>query len=342
MKGFLWSLLGFFLGLIVTVGAIFICVKVIPTNMLLGTFGVKTEEYVSEKVSSKSVVDALLGLNEYTLNDIPVLKDVITDFAEQEELSDFIEVDEKKLGKLKIGDLSSGIGDCFNIKAVDDAYLIDVMDETGNEDIYDILREGTGKATNAEIKVVDLQDFKITRVKLSTVLSEEQASSNPLLAVLYADEEVTIGNLSQKVNDVRLDEIYNIPCFTTDMQDARDKNLKYSCDPDDETYTQDASGEYYINDDVKVWFFIFYEVDKTAGGTDGIDGSGNAIAYKATKSTFGQMESKGGEVGVVDGINEKVSSATVKQLVDTGVLDGTNFAAGIMNRTLQAVLEGAS
>lgn len=327
MKSFVSGLVGFILGIVFLAGSVFLCLKFLPINAATGIFGVNTDEYVSEDVSGKSVIDSLKGLNEYDLDDVTVLKDAIIELANNEGIKDYVTVDEEKLGKLKLADISTGIGDCLTIKTLDSVYLVDIMPVSGNEKIYDILREGTGAESNELIKASDLDGLDIKRIRLKTILSESDVSTSAILAALYKDDTVTVGNLSEKLNNVKLSQIYNtVDCFTSDVGRATDIAKKYSYSGATRTYTLDPEGRYYIDSGVKAWFFIFYNPGE-------INADGDALTYTPTDYTVQDMQA------VVDGINEKITNATVKQLIDTGVLTGT-YSSAIYGKTLKTVLQG--
>lgn len=228
---------------------------------------------------------------------------------------------------------ATGISDNRQIKVshlkefeIDNIYVVNILKVDGNENIYDILRDGTGKETNEEIKVSDLMTFKISDVKLSTFLSPSAVASNKILKAVYGDGTVTIGELSTKINNTPIQEVYNVECFTDDVNLTSGISAKYSKNADG-SYTLDPAGEYYISAKAGAWFFMFYT---TVGGTNG---NGDAAKYTPTAYTMGGLEEK------VDEINDHIEHSTIKQLIDTGILTNeSGYNSGIYGYTLDYVL----
>ncbi|MBE7089269.1 MAG: hypothetical protein E7362_00520 [Clostridiales bacterium] len=375
MKSFIVGIISFFVGIIVAIGAIFLVLKFVPIKSYTDMAGVEAEDVMSDQVYSKSVLDAAFGLSEFTMNDIKIIKDAVLEFANDEEVKKYVTVDEEAFGELTFANLSSGLADCITLKNIDDMYLVEVMPVSGNEDIYailrdatgvtvnsqikvshlkefnidniyivnildvagnemiyDVLRDGTGKATNEEIKVSDLMDFDVANVKISTFLSSSAVASNKILKAVYGDGTVTIGELSNRINNTPIQEVYKVDCFTTNEADASGISAKYSYNEADGSYTLDASGDYYISAKSGAWFFIFYG---TVGGTN-IDG--DATLYRPTAYTMGGLEEK------VDEINDHIENATIKQLIDIGILTNPHgdYSPLIYASTLDQVLRAIS
>lgn len=375
MKSFIVGIISFFVGIIVAIGSIFLVLKFVPIKSYTDMAGVEAEDVMSDQVYSKSVLDAAFGLSEFTMNDIKIIKDAVLEFANDEEVKKYVTVDEEAFGELTFANLSSGLADCITLKNIDDMYLVEVMPVSGNEDIYailrdatgvtvnsqikvsdlndfnidniyvvnildvagnemiyDVLRDGTGKATNEEIKVSDLMDFDVANVKISTFLSSSAVASNKILKAVYGDGTVTIGELSNRINNTPIQEVYKVECFTTNEADASGISAKYSYNEADGSYTLDASGDYYISAKSGAWFFIFYG---TVGGTN-IDG--DATLYRPTAYTMGGLEEK------VDEINDHIENATIKQLIDIGILTNPHgdYSPLIYASTLDQVLRAIS
>lgn len=371
MKSFIVGIISFFIGIIVALGSIFLVLKFMPIKSYTDIAGVQAEDVMSDQVYSKSVIDAALGFGNFTINDVKVVKDAIMKFANDDEVKNFVTVDEDALGALTFANLSTGLADCITLKNIDDMYLVDVMPVSGNEDIYailrdatgvtvnsqikvsdlkkfnvdnvyvinilevdgneliyDVLRDGTGKTNNADIKVSDLMDFDVSKVKISTFLSSSAVASNKILKAVYGDGTVTIGELSTKINNTPIQEVYDVECFTTNEADASGISAKYSFNEADGSYTLDANGDYFVSAKAGAWFFILY------GANGGTNTNGDALAYKPTAYTMGGLEEK------VDEINDHIENATIKQLIDTGILtNDSGYNPAIYGYTLEDVLK---
>ena len=242
-------------------------------------------------------------------------------------------------GEIMISDLSSfEVGNLPLSEVVDeDSKLYEIMLETV---------EGTGK--NGAIIVSDLKNFKVTELRLSTVIDE---TDNNILKKLIEDDSVTIANLGDKINNIELQTIFEIECFTTDPSKAAifaDSNMgKYrkvvkpqeDCHMYDEdeciceqyvlaTYELDLSkGEryvddniYYVKKDAQIWLFMYYNDDDNDDGivsNDDFNADGFAKSYKPMHLSFGNLQEK------VAIMSDEIKHATIRQLVCSGLMDAS-------------------
>ncbi len=193
----------------------------------------------------------------------------------------------------------------------DNIYLSHVLTPSAaNANLYDILEDATGKSS-AEIKLSDLDSgFTVDNIKLSSVISSD--GGNQILAALLNDNTVTIGNLPTKINSLKVADIFDVVCFTTDSSEAADTDAKYSYNSATKTYTLDNAGTYYISKNAKVWLFMLYDgsaVKSTEAGK-----VGSALSYTDVELTFNGME------GRIATVSTAFTDATLKQLIQTGVI----------------------
>ena len=223
---------------------------------------------------------------------------------------------------LKLGDLAGGN---FNMDYVRLSNIIELPTAENNyknKKLYDVLLDatsydaGTGTydqtKTYADIKMLDLAggDFSIDSVRLCKVMQVDPSSPNAILDKLINDQTVNIGNLSEKINKLRLDEIFNQEVLTTDQTNAniRDLEARYSYNAQTGVYTLDKeNGTYYISSNAKIWLFVYYNVGEA-------DEGGYAKTLTDKGITFSSLESGVGDVA--DGF----MTATIRQLYLCGIL----------------------
>jgi len=368
LKNLLIWFLGFLFGIIALIGGVGTTLKFVSIDKLFSLFGGKSEEVLSEELSEKSVLDALFNLSDFTVDDIKPLKSAILDLSKDDTIGLFVEVDEESLGETKL----SGIGEIFggaikmkdknSIKLSDvidesenaDLYKIirdavhkpdgeitvgdlegfdipeiklsSVLDETGNEKTYSILRSGLSQPDGYVVIVGDLDDFDINKVKLNKVIAKADCEDNKFLSKLVDDETVTLGNMSDKINALQIKDVYSINCFTNDSNLAVSGAGRYNLDQQTGTYTYNASGEYYLKKDCGSWLFLLYSFDS-------INSDGHAESYVPTNLTVAHLET-----GVAN-VSEAVHNATVRQLMDCGLISyNASYDANKLKMTLSNLL----
>lgn len=261
------------------------------------------------------------------------VKDIMSVLGNVDENSDIVEI----LGDNRIKDMST-----FSADDIALSKIIDLpTEENGykNKKLYDVLLDATSydkttgtyddTKTYSDIKILDLsgEKFSIDNVRICKVMEVDPSNPNLILDKLITDETVNIGNLSSKINAMRLDEIYDEEIFTTDASSAhvRDTSARYSYNEATGVYTLDkTNGDYYVSTKGKVWIFMFYEVGEH-------DAEGYALTYTNKNVTFSGLES---DVGDVSGA---VMNATIRQLYLSGII-ATEYV-NIMAMTPEEVME---
>ena len=97
-KNFIFWFAGVLSSVAVVAGTIFVGVKVVPISTYTG--GIENE-YVSESISSKSIIDALLAFNQYSMADIPGVQKLLMEELEKQNITDFITINEERLKYVK-------------------------------------------------------------------------------------------------------------------------------------------------------------------------------------------------------------------------------------------------
>ncbi len=202
--------------------------------------------------------------------------------------------------------------------------LSSVIDPVVNKNVFDILADGvTGYEGNAtDIKVGDIKGFNVSNVKLKTVIP---SSDNKILSALLADESVTVGNAGDKINALKVSDIYgDTKCF---VENAAGTGKYYKLiGTGTETFVltsaynpavdgeREAGKTYDISTSSGVWFFMFY-----AHNSGERDTNGYGKKYTATDISFGEMESK------VKEVSQSVQKATIRELVSCGLVGDPGF-----------------
>lgn len=221
----------------------------------------------------------------------------------------------------------------------DNIKLSSVIDPVVNKNVFDILADGvTGYEGNAtDIKVGNINGFNVSNVKLKTVMP---TSGNKIIATLLKDKTVTVGNAGDKINALKVSNVYDgAPCF---VENPAGTGKYYKLvGTEKETFVlasaynsvvdgrKEEGKTYDISTSSGVWFFMFY-----AHNSAGTDTDGYGIKYEATEITFKEMEAK-----VVE-VSTGVQNATIRELVNCGLVVDPNFGKVELYRmTLHTMFE---
>ncbi len=247
-----------------------------------------------------------------------MLKDVIS----EEENADMYKIIRDAIGKAE-GDISVGDLEGFDIPKIK---LSSVLKEEGNEKTYTILRSGLEQPDGYVILVGDLDNFDINKVRFNKVLAKTDCEDNKFLSKLADDDSVTLGNMSQKINDLKIADIYGIECFTTDSSLAVPGAGRYEKEDLTGVYTYSESGTYYLKKDCGSWLFLLY-------GFSSVNGDGHADSYTPTDLTVAHLES-----GVAS-VSESIHNATIRQLMDCGLISyNDSYDASKLTKTISDLL----
>lgn len=216
-----------------------------------------------------------------------------------------------------VGDLTSG----FDINKIS---LKTVIGE--NEDLFNILSQATGKNKD-DIKVSDLSSFDMSNIKLNTIIKE--STGNQLLDNLLAQDDVTIGNIGQKVNEMKIYDLYGESCFTTDSSQSTIPADAYSYDENTHVYTYVPESDrvsgteyHYVANNSGIMLLLSYDI------TLKDDANGRAKTY--TPSSYRYTDLENGSV-----TNNLIKDSTVYQLIATGFLSDSNSKGQPYSDTLK-------
>jgi hypothetical protein len=275
--------------------------ELMPVISILNCFGVVNENSVVGNVLKQTKIK---DIGTLTSDDV-LVKDVL----QADENSKIYQILQEMTGKgsdiISVADL--GKIDVTKIK------LTTVIDKDSSSKLFDILSDATGKPAE-EISVYDLETtFDIEKVKLSTVIN---SSDNDVLKLLIDDETVTIGNIGEKINDLSINDVFSVECFTKDATLSATGVVYIETETDGkQVYTlysgselpSDTNDLFYISKKSSIWLFVLYD-----HSGDGGAGLVNIYTEKGTK--FGEVKD-GFAMSTAD-----MPKSTVRQFVEAGLL----------------------
>lgn len=195
-----------------------------------------------------------------------------------------------------------------------------------HDNLKAILCDATGK-TAEEIHVSDIENgFDVSKIRLVSVLDKETVT-NPILKTLLNDETVTISALGERIDELSLHDVYGESCFVLGGT-GTDKYVKTELPDGKEVYTLDnANGTYTRSTSTGIWLLMCYDsVDS--------NGDGKTDVYTECDLTVKDLQDGGNT------ISSRISGATIQQLIDAGIVSGTNISnQNLLKSTMQQVLE---
>ena len=192
---------------------------------------------------------------------------------------------------------------------MEDLHLYKVL-KTPDENLKKILMDAFDKDNYEDITVSMLtSSFSYNNISLSTVIGE--TSDNPILNSLLT-KGVSVGEVSSEMDKLTLYEVYGTNCFVP-AGSASGPRYSYA----DGVYTLSDSGEYAISKNAGIWLLLCFDVDQTV--SDEGDYYGCAKSYKISTSTVKDLQG-----GTGNNVSSKFTNATVRQLIDAGIIDSAN------------------
>lgn len=208
-----------------------------------------------------------------------------------------------------------------------------------NQELWDIIEEAIPmdkREADGKIRIDNLEDFNIDNIHLSTVING--AEGNEVLEALLSEPDTTLGNISTKLNSLKLKTIYDIEDFTQIPSEATPSSPKYrktsvtnASGTHDHFVLDNANGTYYISKEAKIWLLLLYSAGEK-------DATGNALTYTCKDLTLGNINQ------TILGASNCFMDATIKMLVDSGTLnESTPYQyQNIYPLTVQGVFDTAS
>ncbi len=230
---------------------------------------------------------------------------------------------------LKVSDLSS-----FNVENVG---LTTVLEKTAdNEKLFTVLKDVTGKDAD-EIKISDLGSFDVNAIRIKPLVD---AADNKILKALLSEDDgsVTLGNIGEKIDGLKISDVYDTECFVISNAGKYYKTAKGFVWSD--SYNAAIHGarvdgkKYAIASTASVWLFMLYDVD-------GKTSDGNGTWYKESDLALKDLNSDNG----IESMTTKLQNASVRQLVDAGIIQDPGYTGDLeilYASTLHDILTRAS
>ena len=202
--------------------------------------------------------------------------------------------------------------------------------DTIDVNLKNILMEITGKTDYDTVYVEDLHNETdiLSKIKLQTVLGDATIS-NPILAKLVSDN-VSVKSIGQAIDNLKLSDVYGTDVFKAKSSSAPANALWFKLEADGKTYTMvssSANATHYLNNTSGIWLLICYNASTT------YDATGRPVSYiVAEDKTISSLNSG-------TGITNAFINATIRQLVDAGIVAESDVHEKIMKHTLVDVLK---
>jgi hypothetical protein len=229
---------------------------------------------------------------------------------------------------------------------VDNIKLGTVMDNA-NPTLKTILEQatGVGEGNFANVTLAQLASFTVNDITLNAVLADK--TGNVIIDKLL-DRNVKLGNIGSEINNLSLYEIYGESCFTKDNSKTNNLTLIYrkvvsgstiTYVLTDGTIAPNANNDlYYVQKNSGIWLLICFE----ATDIDAEIASANYGRPKTYIVSSAKIESlQSYETGGIGTISNKFMSATVRQLIDAGMLS-SSLNSKIYNMSLAQAIEALS
>ena len=272
-------------------------------------------------------VNDLSGLNTDNLHLTTVLADNTANAKLYNILKDLS--GKSDASEITVDDLSGLNTDNLHLSVV-------LEDNAANAKLYDILKDLTGEMTNGAITVGNLSGLDTNQLHLNTVLDDVDLSSNQVLTVLKT-KDIVIGDISTALNELSLYDVYGNTAFTTTPIVGARRFNKGTID-DKVCYDYNPAGEYYLDTDAGIWLILCFdtatydEYDNVV--TSYTDEQGNSNKYIVDDLTIGDLQNG-------NSFARKFKNATLKQLIDTGLIDDSALTLNDKTKalSLQDVIE---
>lgn len=272
-------------------------------------------------------VNDLSGLNTDNLHLTTVLADNTANAKLYNILKDLS--GKSDASEITVDDLSGLNTDNLHLSVV-------LEDNAANTKLYNILKDLTGETTNGAITVGSLAGRDTNQLHLNTVLDDVDLSSNQVLTVLKT-KDIVIGDISTALNELSLYDVYGNTAFTTTPIVGARRFNKGTID-DKVCYDYNPAGEYYLDTDAGIWLILCFdtatydEYDNVV--TSYTDEQGNSNKYIVDDLTIGDLQNG-------NSFARKFKNATLKQLIDTGLIDDSALTLNDKTKalSLQDVIE---
>lgn len=155
LKNFGWWFFGFLSSFIIVGGAAAIAVCVVP----MGTYFNNNSEYIDENTQKKTLLQILMGYEDYSLSNFPVLSKALQSALESAGLDKYVSIDYDKLAEMKIKDFDPQYiyENCITIVATIDS--VGLADYLGDFADLKIMTEWTAVGSDVTVDP-NAEDFE--------------------------------------------------------------------------------------------------------------------------------------------------------------------------------------
>lgn len=244
------------------------------------------------------------------------ISDVIEKTADNQTFCDAVsDMTGQNFEEISINDFSNADTGEIKLSTIIDVKAVGEEDYEANKKLWAIINEAVVASDGENIRLKDLErGFNLQNVKISTVIDD--ASGNLFLKTLLNDDTVTVGNIAEKMDGLKLSDVYDVQCFTETVSEAvifSASGITYSYKKVGNNFVKsDTAGEdgklYYVSKTSGVWALLCYDAES-------YDADGFATKYTLSDITVGNIKQK------MDSLTDKMSDLTVRQLVVFGLLD---------------------
>lgn len=290
----------------------------LPASEVLNSFGEGVKDGFIGKVLGDKKISDLKDTNEndFYLKDVldapdERLKEILTDIYGDYDLITVGNLHEFKMDDLHLAKVLKNPND--NLKNV----LVDAFEENGVSSYEEITVSMLGK---------DPSDggFDFNNVKISTVINN---TDNPILTALIK-KNCSVGEIGEKIDSLSLYDAYGNECFTKAVVDGAPRYTKGEVGGKI-VFTYSESGEYYLSNTAGIWLLLCFDgINVESDGSE----KGRPQTYVVSEKTISDLE--GG------GVSTSIASATVRQLIDAGILTTANEL--LYNKTLTEALNSTN
>lgn len=234
------------------------------------------------------------------------------------------------------------IRDISNFDINDVALSTVLENDSGSAKLYDILEDLTDKQADA-IKIGDLSNIDTNELHLNTVLDNVDLTDNKVLSALKA-KNIQIKDIGTALNGLSLYEVYGNSAFVEITVDnpapvgARTFNKGTYHDAVNDIdkvcfdYDEYGNGGYYLDNTAGIWLILCYDTvtynSDESVNTRFADSNGNPTKYIADELTVGDLQNG-------NSFSKKFRNATLKQLIDTKLVNGDELGGGTLSNKTQ-------
>ena len=184
----------------------------------------------------------------------------------------------------------------------------------------------------SELTVGSLKNFDLNIVPLSKIIDKDSTdvSGNSMLKQLLADSTVTAGNIGEKINGLKLEDVFQTNVF--ELAPEGSTKAKYRLD-NGSYYLDEENGTYQLSTAGGTWLTLLYNFNPTQSEQyeDIFDVHGNVRVFLNKRETVGGIS----EAVVHEG--EELFALTLRVFKDIGVVKG-DYEEFVLRMTVEGIL----